>query len=123
VELAIHRPVDFAYSDMGGYLDRANTIIDDKWKAPPMPLHPRAVDVLDYVAGRVLGAKAPYLTLYPHGTHVFPRRGEARLRPQQRQRRGASFAVLGAPRRRVHLRDGRALEPEARGAAARRADS
>jgi hypothetical protein len=45
--LAVHRPLDFAFSDMAGYLDRANEMIDRRW------------------------VPAPHLTLYPWGTHVF----------------------------------------------------
>jgi 4-amino-4-deoxy-L-arabinose transferase-like glycosyltransferase len=43
--LAIHRPLDFAFSDMGGYLERARTSID-------FPDQPRG-----------------YFTLFPWGTH------------------------------------------------------
>jgi Dolichyl-phosphate-mannose-protein mannosyltransferase len=71
-DLEIHRPLDFAFSDMGGYLDRANEMIDRPW------------------------VPAPYLTLYPWGTHafiwlvklVFGRNNGAAL--------GAAFAVVGA---------------------------
>jgi hypothetical protein len=45
--LLVHKPLDFAYSDMGGYLERAQTSID----------HP--------------GEKFGYFTLFPWGTHVF----------------------------------------------------
>jgi hypothetical protein len=93
--LKFHNPVNFAYSDMGGYLDRANTILDDKWKAPPLPPHPHVADVFDYVFSRLIGAKAPYLTLYPHGTHVFLYVVKRLFGRANATAIGASFAVLG----------------------------
>jgi len=93
--LKFHNPVNFAYSDMGGYLDRANGIIDDKWKPRPLAPHPAAIDVFDYVFGRVVGAKAPYLTLYPHGTHVFIYLVKRVFGRDNAAAIGASFAVLG----------------------------
>jgi hypothetical protein len=71
-DLVVHRPLDFAYSEMGGYLDRANEMIDHRW------------------------VPAPYLTLYPWGTHafiwlvklVFGRNNGAAL--------GVAFASVGA---------------------------
>lgn len=94
--LAFHNPVKFAYSDMGGYLDRANLILDATWKAPPLPQSPRAADLFDYVFARLVGAKAAYLTLYPHGTHVFLYLVKRVFGRDNATAVGASFAVLGA---------------------------
>lgn len=70
--LSVHRPTDFAYSDMGGYLDRGNQLVDQ----PTL--------------------KGAWLALYPYGTHgfigairwIFGRNNDTAL--------GASFAALGA---------------------------
>jgi len=93
--LAIHNPVSFAYSDMGGYLDRANSILADRWKPPPAPQHPHAADLFDYVFARLIGPKAPYLTLYPHGTHIFLYLVKRVFGRDNATAIGASFAVLG----------------------------
>jgi 4-amino-4-deoxy-L-arabinose transferase-like glycosyltransferase len=70
--LSVHRPTDFAYSDMGAYLERGNLMVDKP------------------------GLQASSLALYPPGTHLFigalrylfGRTNDAAL--------GAGFAVLGS---------------------------
>lgn len=70
--LFVHPPADYAFSDMGGYIDRAREVFD-------MKLVPE-----------------PYRTLFPWGTHalvflemaVFGKHGKAGL--------GALFALVGA---------------------------
>jgi hypothetical protein len=70
--MRVHPPLDYAYSDMGGYVGRANTMLD-------APFLPRA----DF-------------TLFPYGTHVyiflvkwvFGRNNGAAI--------GIAFALLGA---------------------------
>ena len=70
--LAVHRPTDFAFSDMGGYLDRGARMIAEPWH------------------------RDPALALYPYGTHVFI----GALRWIFGRRRDAAidvgFAVVGA---------------------------
>jgi hypothetical protein len=71
--LAFHNPVDFAYSDMGGYLGRANQMIDRPWlpvKPGPAP-HLAFGEIVDWLAPRLFGPRLPHLTLYPYGTHAF----------------------------------------------------
>src|SRR5262249_6569431 len=84
-----------AFSDMGGYLDRANAILDDKWHAPPLHAHPKLVDYFDWVAGRVFGKKAPHLTLYPPGTHAFVAVVKLLFGKTSRVAIGVTFALLG----------------------------
>jgi hypothetical protein len=70
--LLVHRPTDFAFSDMGGYLDRGALVVDEPWR------------------------RDPSLALYPYGTHlfigalrwIFGRRNDASI--------GVGFAVTGA---------------------------
>jgi hypothetical protein len=70
--LAVHRPLDFAFSDMAGYLERANLMLDKP------------------------ATRGPWLTLFPFGTHylvfavkvVFGRNNRAAI--------GVAFAVVGA---------------------------
>jgi hypothetical protein len=69
--LRIHPPMDFAYSDMGGYVDRANAI----WSEPWVP--------------------RPHLTLFPYGTHVFIALVKALFGRDNRAAIGVAFALLG----------------------------
>jgi hypothetical protein len=93
--LSVHRPTAFAYSDMGGYLDRGNVMFDrpllkvsGPWVYPYLPALAR------WLFSRV-EIKADWLGLYPYGTHyfifavrrLFGRTNDAAL--------GAAFAVLG----------------------------
>ncbi len=70
--LRIHPPLEFAYSDMGGYLDRANLMIDK----------PRTT--------------APWLTLFPYGTHFFIFAVKRLFGRDNAGAVGAAYAVLGA---------------------------
>jgi hypothetical protein len=69
--LKLHRPLDFAYSDMGGYLERANEMFNRPWKP------------------------AEYLTLYPYGTHYFIFAIKAVFGRTNATAIGVAFAVLG----------------------------
>lgn len=70
--LAVHPPSDYLYSDMGGYAERANRMIDKPWKP------------------------APYLTLFPYGTHVFIYVVKILFGRDNRAALGVAFAMLGA---------------------------
>ena len=69
--LWIHRPVDYGYSDMAGYLDRANVMLDKPWRPQP------------------------YLTLFPYGTHVFVYVVKLVFGRDNGAAVGAAFALLG----------------------------
>jgi Dolichyl-phosphate-mannose-protein mannosyltransferase len=69
--LRIHPPTDFAYSDMGGYLDRANQMIDKP------------------------GVTGPWLTLFPYGTHFFIFALKRAFGRDNTSAIGAGYAVLG----------------------------
>jgi hypothetical protein len=70
--LRIHRLVDFVYSDMEGYLDRANLMIDK----PELT--------------------SPWLALFPYGTHFFIFAVRSVFGRKSDDALGAAFAVLGA---------------------------
>ena len=70
--LAVHRPLDFAFSDMKGYLDRADLLLDDP------------------------GKKAPWLTFFPFGTHVFIFAVKLLFGRDDAAAIGAAFAAVGA---------------------------
>ncbi len=69
--LVIHPPLDFAYSDMGGYLERANVMLTQPWV-------PRA-----------------HFTLFPYGTHVFIYVIKLVFGRDNRTAIGVAFALLG----------------------------
>jgi hypothetical protein len=95
--LAIHNPVDHAYSDMGGYLARADEMLTRPWLPPKGPWPKPEVDSLTaWLAPRLFGPKLPHLTLYPYGTHAFLGLVKAAFGMKNRVAIGASFAVLGA---------------------------
>jgi Dolichyl-phosphate-mannose-protein mannosyltransferase len=71
-DLAIHRPLSASFSDMGGYLDRANEMIDRRW------------------------VPSPGLTLYPWGTHVFIWLVKAVFGRDNGTAIGVAFAAVGA---------------------------
>ncbi|APR84349.1 Hypothetical protein A7982_09698 [Minicystis rosea] len=96
--LAIHNPVDYAYSDMGGYIGRADEMITRPWlplKPGPAP-HFRFGEIVDWVAPRLFGPKLPYLTLYPYGTHGYIGLVKAIFGKTNRVAIGSSLALLGA---------------------------
>lgn len=96
--LAIHNPVDHAYSDMGGYLARADEMLTRPWlpskKAPWPGLHADAITA--WLAPRLFGPKLPHLTLYPYGTHALLAGVKLAFGLKNRIAIGASFAALGA---------------------------
>ena len=69
--LVVHNPADFAYSDMGGYVDRANQML--KW-----PWAPKA-----------------YFTLFPYGTHAFIFVVKLLGGRDNKAALGGAFALLG----------------------------
>jgi hypothetical protein len=94
--LSFHRPTDFAFSDMAGYLDRGNAMVDRPsivpqglWLYAHLPAFARRLLIFPE-------AKGEWLALYPYGTHylvffvrrIFGRKNDPAL--------GAAFAVLGA---------------------------
>jgi hypothetical protein len=70
--LAVHRPLDFAYADMGGYLERAQTSID-------FPDEPRG-----------------YFALFPWGTHFFLSLVKRAFGRDNGAAIGVAYAVVGA---------------------------
>ncbi|APR85808.1 Hypothetical protein A7982_11157 [Minicystis rosea] len=70
--LVIHRPLDYAFSDMGGYLERAQTSIDH--------------------AGERFG----YFTLFPWGTHVLLMLVKRVFGATNAAAVGVTYATLGA---------------------------
>ncbi len=70
--LVVHRPTDFAFSDMKAYLDRAGAMFDDP------------------------GARHPSLALFPFGTHFFVHGIERVFGRENDDAIGAAFAVVGA---------------------------
>jgi hypothetical protein len=96
--LRFHNPVDFAYSDMGGYLGRANEMLDRPWlpqKPGPAP-HFAFGEIVDWLAPRLFGPKLPHLTLYPFGTHAFLGVVKAVFGKNNRIAIGAAMACVGA---------------------------
>jgi hypothetical protein len=90
-----HRPIDFAYSDMGGYLDRGNIMIDrpfvkanGPWPFPYFPAMAR------WIFSR-MEIKGDWLALYPYGTHYFIGAVRKLFGRQNDRALGAAFAVLG----------------------------
>lgn len=69
--LKIHPPADFAYSDMGGYIDRANQMFTWPWT-------PKA-----------------YFTLFPYGTHAFIFLVKLVAGRDNKTALGVAFALLG----------------------------
>jgi hypothetical protein len=69
--LAIHPPLDFAISDMAGYLKRADDVF--LWRTKP----------------------APYMTLFPWGTHTFVFVLKCLFGKQNRTAIGIAFALVG----------------------------
>jgi hypothetical protein len=93
--LDVHRPKDFAYSDMGGYLDRGNIMID----RPPLKVHgpllfPWFPSLARWIFSR-LETRGDWLALYPYGTHYFIAAVRKLFGRQNDQALGAAFAVLG----------------------------
>lgn len=70
--LRVHRPIDFAFSDMAGYLDRANLMLDKP------------------------ATKGPWLTLFPYGTHYFIFAVKRLFGRDNATALGVAYAVLGA---------------------------
>jgi hypothetical protein len=70
--LWIHKPLDYAVSDMGGYLERAQTSIDRP------------------------DARLPYFTLFPWGTHFLLSLVKRAFGAQNGAAIGAAYALLGA---------------------------
>jgi Dolichyl-phosphate-mannose-protein mannosyltransferase len=70
--LRVHRPLDFVYSDMAAYLDRADAMLDGS------------------------GAASPALTLFPYGTHFFVFLVKRVFGRDDATAIGVAFAVLGA---------------------------
>lgn len=96
--LAFHNPVDFAYSDMGGYLGRANEMLDRPWlpaKPGPAP-HLAFGEIVDWLAPRLFGPKFPHLTLYPYGTHAFFGAVKAVFGKDNRIAIASAMAAIGA---------------------------
>jgi hypothetical protein len=96
--LRFHNPLDFNYSDMGGYLTRADEMLTRPWlptRAEPLPPL-RWGPLTDWLAPRLFGPKMPYLTLYPYGTHAFIAAVKGLFGKTSRVGIGASFAVMGA---------------------------
>lgn len=96
--LGVHNPVDFAYSDMGGYLARADEMITRPWlpvKPGPAP-HLAFGEIVDWLAPRLFGPKAPYLTLYPYGTHGFLGLVKLAFGKGNRIAIGSACALVGA---------------------------
>lgn len=69
--LRIHRPIDFVYSDMGGYLERADLMIDNP------------------------GLHDPSLALFPYGTHFFIFFVKSIFGRNNDDALGVAFAVVG----------------------------
>jgi hypothetical protein len=69
--LIAHKPLDNAYSDMGGYVGRAKAIFDKPW------------------------APAPDVTFFPYGTHFFVYGVERVFGRTHTWAVGGAFAVLG----------------------------
>ena len=67
-----HPPSQYAYSDMAGYVDRANELFDLRSKPPS---NFAAKDLIDVWYRRLFdtpsGRPSAYLTLFPFGTHVL----------------------------------------------------
>ncbi|MFT3774228.1 MAG: glycosyltransferase family 39 protein [Minicystis sp.] len=96
--LWIHNPANYAYSDMGGYISRADEMITRPWlptKPGPAP-HLRFGEIVDWLAPRLFGPKSGYLTLYPYGTHGFIGLVKAVFGKGNKIALGAAFAVIGA---------------------------
>lgn len=70
--LKIHPPLDYVYSDMGGYMERATTRLD----------HP--------------GERFPYFTLFPWGTHVLLSLVKATFGRTNGAAIGIVYALFGA---------------------------
>lgn len=70
--LVIHRPVDYAYSDMGGYLERAQTSITK------------------------LGGRFHYFTLFPWGTHFLLMLVKRAFGQTNGAAVGVTYALLGS---------------------------
>jgi hypothetical protein len=70
--LSVHRPMDFVFSDMGGYLERARTSID-------FPDQPRG-----------------YFALFPWGTHWLLSLLQRAFGRDDKAGMGAAYAVIGA---------------------------
>lgn len=71
--LAVHNPLDFAYSDMGGYLGRGDQMITRPWLPPAgtPPPGPGLAAHADWIAAYLFGPRTAHLTLYPYGTHAL----------------------------------------------------
>lgn len=67
--LRVHRPLDFNFSDMNGYLERANFFLDQPWK-PGMP-HPYGPGFIQGIFERLFGQPNIGYTLFPYGTHAL----------------------------------------------------
>ncbi|MFO0756471.1 MAG: glycosyltransferase family 39 protein [Byssovorax sp.] len=70
--LRIHPPAEFAYSDMGGYIERATAMLTQPWV-------PR-----------------PWFALFPYGTHVFIALVKLIAGKDNKTALGVAFALLGA---------------------------
>lgn len=80
--LLVHRPTSFAFSDMGGYLERAKEIFDDAARAHTW-----------------FGANwrpRPHTTLFPWGTHALVFFAKLPFGRDARAPVDAAFALLGA---------------------------
>lgn len=92
--LAIHNPLDHAYSDMGGYLARADEMLTHAWLPPKGG--PAPSSLLAWLEPRLFGPKQPYLTLYPYGTHALFAGVKLAFGIKNRFAIGAALALLGA---------------------------
>src|SRR5262245_22476702 len=70
--IEVHPPLDHVYSDMAGYLGRANLLYDEPWKP------------------------AAHMTLFPYGTHVFVYLVKLLFGRDNKASIGVAYAVMGA---------------------------
>jgi hypothetical protein len=78
----IHPPLRFSYSDMAGYIERANTLLDKPWVAS--------------VGGISLPPVRADYALFPYGTHVFLFAVKWLFGRDNGAAVGVAFACLGA---------------------------
>ncbi len=96
--LQIHKPLDFVYSDMSGYLARADALVTQPWFSHPSPPLGAisSTGLVDWFAPRLFGPKNPSVTLFPYGTHALFAAIQAIFGKGSGIGLGASLAFIGA---------------------------
>lgn len=92
--LKIHPPLEFAYSDMAGYLDRANIVLDRPWKVGTP--HPYGEGFFEQIGERLWGVPTIWMTLFPYGTHAFLTVVKFLFGRNNATAIGVAYAVIGA---------------------------